>query len=106
MLPLTPEAQPAFRELQSITVACLHPGSGFNSYPLDRMAANLAEDIFKCIIWDENDRIPIPISLKFVPRTPIGKMPASVQVMAWGRTGDKPLPELMLTQFTDAYKWH
>ena len=29
--------------------------------------------------------------------------PALVQVMAWRRTGDKPLPELMLIQFTDAY---
>ena len=28
-----------------------------------------------------------------------------VQVMAWCRTGDKPLPDLMVTQFTDAY-WH
>ena len=24
--------------------------------------------------------------------------------MAWRQTGDKPLPELMLTQFTDAYR--
>ena len=31
---------------------------------------------------------------------------ALVQVMAWRRTGVKPLPEPMLTQFTDAYKRH
>ena len=29
--------------------------------------------------------------------------PALVQVMAWRRSGDKPLPEPMLTQFTDVY---
>ena len=35
--------------------------------PLDKMAAILADDIFKCIFLNENDRIPIQISLKFVP---------------------------------------
>ena len=34
--------------------------------PLDKMAAILADDIFKCIFVNENDRIPIMISLKFV----------------------------------------
>ena len=29
-----------------------------------------------------------------------------VQVVAWHRTGEKPLPESMLTQFTDAYIRH
>ena len=33
----------------------------------------------------------------------IDNKPKLVQVMARRRTGDKPLPELMLTQFTDAY---
>ena len=46
------------------------------------------------------------ISLKFVLRSPIDNKPALVQVMAWRQTGDKPLPELMLTQFTDAYMRH
>ena len=27
-----------------------------------------------------------------------------VQVMAWHQIGDKPLPEPMMTQFTDTYK--
>ena len=44
-----------------------------------------------------NDTIPIQISLKFVPKSPIDNKPALVQVMAWRRTGDNPLPELMLT---------
>ena len=70
------------------------------------MAAILADDIFKCIFLNENDRIPIQISLKFVPRSPIDNKAALVQVMAWRRTAAKPLPEPMLTQFPDAYMWH
>ena len=70
------------------------------------MATILADDNFKCIFFNENDRIPIRISLKFVPMSPIDNKPALVQVMAWWRTGDKPLPETMLTQFTDTYMQH
>ena len=70
------------------------------------MATTLADDIFKCIFLNENDRIPIQISLKLVLRSPIDNKPALVQVMAWRRTGDKPLPEPMMTQFTDAYMRH
>ena len=70
------------------------------------MAAISADDIFKCIFFNENDRIPIRISLKFVPRSAIANKPASVQVMAWCRASDKPLPKPMMTQFTDAYMRH
>ena len=70
------------------------------------MAAILADDIFKCIFFNENDGVSIQIALKFVPRNPIGNTPALVQVIAWHWTGDKPLPEPMMTQFTDAYMWH
>ena len=52
------------------------------------MAAILTDDIFKCIFLNENDRIPVQISLKFVPRSPINNKAALVQVMAWRRTGD------------------
>ena len=70
------------------------------------MAAIVADDIFKCIFLNENDRIPIQISLKFVSRSPIDNKPALVQVMAWRRTGDKPLFEQMLAQFPDVYMWY
>ena len=70
------------------------------------MAAILADDIFKCVFINKNDRIHIQISLKFVPSSPINQELALVQVMAWRRSGDKPLPEPMLTQFTDAYMRH
>ena len=70
------------------------------------MAAFLADDIFKCTFLNENDRIPIQISLRFVPRNPFDNKQALVQVMAWRQIGDKPLPEPMLTQFNDAYMRH
>ena len=61
---------------------------------------------FKCISMNENDSIPIRISLKCVPNGLIDNKSAFVQVMAWRRTCDKPLPEPMLTQFSDAYIRH
>ena len=68
---------------------------------MEKMAAILADDTFKCIFVKENGWIAIRISLKFILGSPIRNKPTLVQVMAWRRTGDKPLPELMLTQFTD-----
>ena len=70
------------------------------------MAAILADDIYKFIFLNENDSIPIQISLKFVARCSIDNKPALVQVMAWHWTGDKPLSEPMLFRFTDAYMRH
>ena len=55
---------------------------------------------------NENGRIPIQISPKFVPRCQIDNKAALIQVIAWRRTGDKPLHEAMMTQFTDAYMRH
>ena len=45
---------------------------------------------------NENVWIPIKISLKFVPKGPINNIPAMVQIMAWRRSGDKPLSEPMM----------
>ena len=74
--------------------------------PVDEMAAILAYDNLKCIFLTENNTILIRISLKFVPKSPIDNKQALVQVMAWCQIGDNPLPELMLTPFTDAYMRH
>ena len=60
--------------------------------PLDKMAVILVDNIFKWFFLNEYGRIPIQISLKFVPRSPVDKKPALVQVMAWHQTGDNPLP--------------
>ena len=42
--------------------------------------------------------ILIKISMKFVPRDPIDNIPALVQIMAWHRTGNKPLSEPMMVR--------
>ena len=49
--------------------------------------------MFRRIFLNENVRISIKISLKFVPKGPINNIPALVQKMAWRRPGDKPLSE-------------
>ena len=77
-----------------------------NGLPLDKMAAILADNIFRCIFLNENDRIPIQISLIFFPMSLINNKPKLVQVMVWHQTGNKPLPEPMLTQVINTYMWH
>ena len=50
------------------------------------MVAILADNIFKCFFLNENDRIRIQISLKFVPRGSTDSKSALVQVMALRQT--------------------
>ena len=66
---------------------------GFNTLRPRRNEQKLADDIFKCIFFNENVWLSIKISLKFVPKGPINNIPALVQIMAWRRSGDKPLSE-------------
>ena len=54
------------------------------------------DDIFRCIFLNENVWISIEVSLKFFPKGPINNLPALVQIMAWRRSGDKPLSEPMM----------
>ena len=68
--------------------------------PLDKMAAMLADDIFKCISLNGTDRSRIQISLKLVPRSPIDNKPALFQEMAWRPTGTKPSPEPIMTELS------
>ena len=74
--------------------------------PLEKMGAILTYDIFNCIFLNENDRIPIQISLIYVPMSQIDNKPTLVQVMAWRQTGHEPLPGPMMTQLTDANVRH
>ena len=55
-----------------------------------------ADDTFKRMLLNENVRISIKISLKFVPKGPVNNNPSLVQIMAWRRSGAKPLSEPML----------
>ena len=57
---------------------------------------HFADDSFKCIFLNENAWISIEISLKFVPKGPINNISSLVQIMAWRRSGDKPLSEPMM----------
>ena len=53
------------------------------------------DDICKCIFLNESIWMSIEISLKFVPKGPINNIPALVQIMAWRRSGERPLYEPM-----------
>ena len=77
-----------------------------NSSPPGQNGRHFTDDNFKCIFMNEKFCILIPISLKFVPKGLIDNMSALVQVMAWCLTGDKPIPEPVMTHFTDAYMQH
>ena len=59
----------------------------------EMVSVQVADDIFKCIFFNENIWISIQIWLKFAPRDPSDTRLALVQIMAWRRTGDKPLYE-------------
>ena len=67
---------------------------------------HFADDVSKCIFVKEKICILIWIKLKFVPKDPNDNTSALVHVMALRRTGDKPLPEAILTQFILAYIRH
>ena len=68
----------------------------FNTLKLRQNGRRFADDTFKCTFLNENVRISIKISLKFVPNGPINNNPALVQIMAWRQSGDKPLSKPMM----------
>ena len=73
-----------------------HDWYGINTLRPRQNGHRFADDTFKRIFFNENVRISIKISLKFVPKGPIDNNPALVQIMAWRRSGDKPLSEPMM----------
>ena len=48
-----------------------------------RNRCHFADDIFRCIFFNENIWISLKISLKFVPKVRIIDIPASVQINNW-----------------------
>ena len=78
-------------------------GSVLTHWGWDKMDA-ISDAIFECISLNENVWIMTKISLKFVPRGPINKIPLLVQIRAWRRPGDKPLTEQMLVSLP--IYWH
>ena len=72
-------------------------------------AMDLLPDTQNCglrISLNEKLSIFIQIALKFVPRDPVSKNSALVQVMAWHRSDDKSLYEPMVVYLTDACMRH
>ena len=61
-----------------------------------RNEQHFTDAIFKPVFFNENVWVSIKISLKFVPKGPINNISALVQIMAWRRSGDKPLSEPMM----------
>ena len=55
-----------------------------------------SDDVFNCIVLNENAWIFFKISLNFVLKGPINNIPALDQTMAWRRAGDKPLSESIM----------
>ena len=72
--------------------------SGINTLRPRRNEQHFADDIFKRIFFNENVWISIKISQRFVPKGPINNIPVLVQIMAWRRSGDKPLSEPMMVR--------
>ena len=72
---------------------------------LQQNGRHFADDIFKCILSNENIWIPLKISLKFVPKGPINHIKiGSVNGLAPTRQ-----QAIILTnsgKFTDAYMRH
>ena len=59
--------------------------------------------ILDIIIFNEKVLILIKITLSFVSSSLFDNKWPLVQLMAWWRTGGKPLSEPMMTQFHDTY---
>ena len=88
---------------------CLDTGLAIDTLRLRQNGRRFPDDIFKCIFLNENVWITIRISLKFVSRGPSNNIPALVQIVAWHRSGDKPLSEpmmvILLTHICVLFSW-
>ena len=77
-------------------MSCCSSQDEFNTMRSRQNGRRFAVDTLKRIFLNENVRILIQISLKFVPKGPINNNPGLDQIMAWRRSGDKPLSEPMM----------
>ena len=78
------------------------PSSGFmflrrvNTFTPRQNGRHFADDVFKWIFVSGNVWISIKIWLKFAPKGPMYNISVLVQIMAWRRSGDRPLSEPMI----------
>ena len=82
-----------FMEIQAMAWA-----NGINSLGPRQIGCHFPDEIFKCIFLMKMYELRFKISLRFVSNGPINNIPALVQIMAWGRPGDKPLSEPMMVR--------
>ena len=75
------------------TALCDAPRSRWVNW--DKMAG-IWQTTLKYIFLNKNARISLKISQKLVPKVRLNTIPALVQIMAWRRSGDKPLSEPMM----------
>ena len=74
------------------------PRGNLTHWGRDKMAAVSQTTLSNAFFFNGNARISIKISLKFVPKVPINNIPVLVQIMAWRRSGDKPLSEPIMVR--------
>ena len=77
-------------------VTIMTADNGLSTLRLRQNGCHFTDDIFKCIFVNENVWILLKISLKFVLKVPVDNISALVQIMAWRRSGDKPLSQPMM----------
>ena len=70
--------------------------ASINTLRLGRNGSHFPDILQMHFPFNENGWISITISLKFGPKGLINNIPAMVQIMAWCRSGDKPLSESMM----------
>ena len=80
-----------------VTQLSKHPKiAHFNTLRPRQNGLHFADDILKRIFLREYVRVSVSISLIFVPNGQNNYIPSLVQIMAWRRSGDKPLSEPMV----------
>ena len=92
----TPTFRMTVRRLTKSRVPHSDGVTGVNTLRPRQNGRHFPDDIFKCIFLNENAWISTKISVKFVPKGQINKIPSLVQIMAWRRPGDKQLSEAMM----------
>ena len=78
----------------------------FNSSSPGQNGRHFTDNIFRSIFLNEEVRILIRISPKFVPNDLIDNNSALIQIMAHRLFGAEPLSEPMLIRFIEAYVRH
>ena len=76
--------------------AYMYQWTGSLTYWGPDKTADISQTTLSTVFLDENKWISINGSLKFIPKGPVNNIPALVQIMAWHRPGNKPLPEPMM----------